>query len=101
MLTGLTDLNTLRAKEIEERQNDEDKVEEEESASDQEEIYNNPNCQEFIDNYPHFQREVLLINEGITEMEEKIRELNDQSGVHCSKTTRLPFVAHKASYNIN
>ena len=72
MLTGLTDINNLQAKEIEERQNDEDKVEEEEPASDQEEIYNNPYCQEFIDNYPHFQREIPLINEGITEMEEKI-----------------------------
>ena len=42
MLTGLTDINNLQAKEIEERQNDEDKVEMEEPASDQEEIYNNP-----------------------------------------------------------
>ena len=75
MLTGLTDIKNLQAKEIEERQNDEDKVEEEEPASDQEEIYNNPYCQEFIN--------------------------NDESGVHCSKTTRLPFIAHKASYNIN
>ena len=98
MLTGLTDFNNLRAKEIEERQNDEDEVEE--VSNDQDEIYNDSYCQEFIENDPHFEREIALINEGIAEME-KIRELNDQSGVHCSKTTRLPFVAHKASYNIN
>ena len=99
MLTGLTDFNNLRAKEIEERQNDEDEVEE--VSNDQEEIYNDSYCQEFIENDPHFEREIALINEGIAEMEEKIRELNDQSGVHCSKTTRLSCIAHKASYNIN
>ena len=48
MLTGLTDFNNLRAKEIEERQNDEDEVEE--VSSDQEEIYNDSYCQEFIAN---------------------------------------------------
>ena len=97
MIKGLTDFNNLQAKEIEDRQKDEDEVDEE----DQEEIYNDSYCQDFIDNDPYFEREIALINEGIAEMEEKIRELNDQSGVHCSKTTRLPFVAHKASYNIN
>ena len=97
MIKGLTDFNNLQAKEIEDRQKDEDEVDEE----DQEEIYNDSYCQDFIDNDPYFEREIALINEGIAEMEEKIRELNDQSGVHCSCTTRLPCVAHKASYNIN
>ena len=91
----MTDFNNLQAKEIEDRQKDE--VDEE----DQEEIYNDSYCQDFIDNDPYFEREIALINEGIAEMEEKIRELNDQSGVHCSCTTRLPCVAHKASSNIN
>ena len=97
MIKGLTDFNNLQAKEIEDRQKDEDEVDEE----DQEEIYNDFYCQDFIDNDPYFEREIALINEGIAEMEEKIRELNDQSGVHCSKTTRLSCIAHKASYNIN
>ena len=93
---GMTDFNNLRAKEIEKRQEADEG--EEGLYNDKEEIYTDSYCKEFIENDPHFEREIALINQGIAEIEEKIRELNDQSGVHCGKTTRLPCVAHKVSY---
>ena len=94
---GMTDFNNLQAKEIEKKRQEDDE-DEEGPFTDKEEIYTDSYCKEFIENDPHFEREIALINQGITEIEEKIRELNDQSGVHCGKTKRLPCVAHKASY---
>lgn len=80
---GLNDFNDLRAEEIQER-------EDFDSTGD-------PYCQEEGDNDPHFEEEIAVINKGIQELEEKIKQMNDQCGIHCSKTTRLPCVAHKAS----
>ena len=83
---GLNDFNDLRA-EIQER-------EDAEGGSDS---TGDPYCQEEGDNDPHFEEEIAIINKGIQELEEKIKQMNDQCGIHCSKTTRLPCVAHKAS----
>ena len=82
---GLNDFNDLRAEDIQEREDADG-----DSTGD-------PYCQEEGDNDPHFEEEIADINKGIQELEEKIRQMNDQCGIHCSKTTRLPCVAHKAS----
>ena len=79
-ISGLRDFNTLRA-------------EEEETEEDSEDPY----CQVDLDNDPHFEEEIATIERMMQEMEDKIRDLCDQCGVPCSKTTRLPCIAHKAS----
>ena len=77
---GLRDFNTLRAEETEEDTED-------------------PYCQVDIDNDPNFEEEIATIEREMQEMEDKIRDLCDQCGVPCSKTTRLPCIAHKASFD--
>ena len=66
-------------------------------SSDQENIVDDTYCQDLIDNDPHYQREIDLINKGIAILEEKIKKLCEQCGVLCSTTTRLGCIAHKAS----
>ena len=81
-ISGLRDFNTLRA-------------EEEETEEDSEDPY----CQVDLDNDPHFEEEIATIEREMQEMEDKIRDLSDQCCVPCSKTTRLPCIAHKASFD--
>ena len=73
--SGLNDFNNLR----------------EEETGDMEDPY----CQDEVDNDPHFQEEIALIERDLEEMEIKIREISEHCGVPCSSTTRLPCVAHK------
>ena len=77
---GLRDFNTLRAEEMEEDTED-------------------PYCQVELDNDPNFEEEIATIEREMQEMEDKIRDLCDQCGVPCGKTTRMPCIAHKASYD--
>ena len=88
----MNDFNNLQVKEAEETGEDT-----EGDSSNQEDIIDDTYCQDLIDNDPHFQREIDLINQGIASLEEKIKKLSEQSGVLCSTTTRLGCIAHKAS----
>ena len=88
--SGLRDFNSLRIKETDAGQD---------TIGDLEEPLSDPYCQEEIDSDPHFREEIAIINKGLEEMEEQMIKMSDQCGVHCSTTSRLPCVAHKASLN--
>ena len=87
-IQGLRDFNNLRARDIEARADTTGDLEEE--------ITNDPYCQEEHDNDPHFVDEIATINKDLEEMEKQMKQ-SEQCGVFCSKTIRLPCVAHKAS----
>ena len=86
-IQGLRDFNNLRARDIEARADTTGDLEEE--------FTNDLYCQDEHDNDPHFVDEIATINKGLEEMEKQM--MSDQCGVFCSKTIRLPCVAHKAS----